>query len=1138
LTKPEIKTAVLLVGLTLFSALGFAREHKKIEFTQIEPAIFSVQSILRDRRGFLWLGTDIGLVRYDGYTSKYYQVDANDPHGLRNAIINSLHEDKNGILWIGTLAGLERYDPKTGRFRHYEHDKNKLESAGFGGVRHIYEDRSGVLWLAMDISGLSRFDSQQERFIHYRHEPDNPHSLCSNTIQIIHEDRQGVLWLGTKNGLDKFDRETKRFIHNLDFKKECNDKEPSVYCLHEGSQGRLWVGTDKGIFVLDRETGEFVHYANDPNDKNSIGGDQIFDIIEGEQGLLWVATAGGGLYFFEPAQKHFVRIQQTNTNILRLYKDQTGIIWVGGEKLYKYDPYRTKFNSYKINPDAGMHNARENKIWSFAEDAHGHLWIGTGAGLYRVDPQGQITSQSSSDGFSDKVLSSLLFSSSKTLWATLDGGGIQRFDPETQAFQKYRIPLDDNIRLGGRPNIVQDSAGRLWVSLYGGGIHRFDPKTEEFTHFYHDPDDPGSLSSNQTYALCAGRSGAIWIGTFGGGLNRLDPSTHHITRFQHQPDKNSISNDTISSIYEGKEGILWLATDGGLDKFDPHTQTFTNYNKRHGLATKIIYSVIEDDQGFVWLGYPQGMSRFDPRTESFRNYNERDGLLKGGGYFGGSCYKSKSGKLYFGGVSGYTAFHPDRIISNPHVPQVVITEFLLLNKPVLAGKKVGDRLILEKPITHTDKLVLSHKDYVFSFGFIALNHSLPERNQYATKMEGLDKDWTYIKDRRFVTYTTLPAGDYTFRVKGSNNDGLWNTKGTKINITITPPFWQTWWFRIVVFSLLAALIATVYRVRVRSIRKQNVLLENRVQQRTAELRSKSQELEEQKRDLEKTLVELNDTKYELIETAHKAGMADTAVSVLHNVGNTINSIVVSSSLITEALTRPVSHRFIKANKLLKENKDDLESFVLNDPRGKKLLDYYLLLEAPFTKEHDLLAENAERMKNAMYKIEEVVNAYKPLVADRSYYHQEINLKDIVESVLEFHYGTNNPRHVKIVRLHEENLPEFSVQKSRLMHVLHSLLNNADEAMQECKEGERTLKVETSKDDEHVYIKISDTGCGIDKAALKKVFSFGYSGKQNRRGFSLHGCANYMTEMGGRMWADSAGIGLGATFVLEFPVNAT
>ena len=386
-----------------------------------------------------------------------------------------------------------------------------------------------------------------------------------------------------------------------------------------------------------------------------------------------------------------------------------------------------------------------------------------------------------------------------------------------------------------------DARGMMWIGT-SVALNRFDPLTGQFQSFQNDPDDPSSISGNTVVVIHEDQAGMLWFGTRGDGLNRFDPETERFTQYRHDPKNTlSLSGNTVWSIHEDPEGVLWIGTSAGLDRFDPGEAHFTHFGEQDGLPGGSVMTIL-DDAGQagsnLWLSTSSGLIKFDPKSEALRRYDAGDGL-QGNEFNWDSAFKSASGKLFFGGTNGMTAFYPDQIQDSPHLPQVVLTDLQLANKPV----EIGNQSVLPQSIAETEHLTLSHEDRVISFEFAALGYRTPEKSRYRYMLEGFDEDWIEVgSERRFVTYTNLDPGEYVFRVIGSNNDGVWNDDGTTVKITITPPWWGTTWFRGLFLVVVVAGLYGGYRWRVRSLESRSEKLQTQVTNRTQELSERVKEL--------------------------------------------------------------------------------------------------------------------------------------------------------------------------------------------------------------------------------------------------------------------------------------------------------
>ena len=820
-----------------------------------------VTSIVQDSRGFMWFGTEDGLNIYDGFGFEVIRNDPNDPNSLSYNQITTIYEDRSGEFWIGTFnGGLNRYNIKTEQFTRYQNDPNNPNSLSHNIVRAIYKDSDGILWIGTD-SGLNRFIPNSKEngngesgptFVHCQNDPDNPNSLSHNTVRTIYEDRSGTLWIGTNGGLNQLVKNSSKssqkdcvpfFVH---YKNDPNNpnslSQDTIRTIYEDRSGTLWIGTEGGLNKLIRKSYKngqkesvptFIRYQNDPNNPNSLSNDEIYSIYEDRSGVLWIGTNGGGLDRFDREIEKFTHYQNDPRNpnslsyneIRSIFEDRSGNLWIGtyGGGINKVDRGKKQFLHYKPDHD-NPNSLNEEIIWGIYEDRSGILWIGThGGGLNKFDRKNNLYTHYLSDpndpnSLSNNTVRLVIEDTSGILWIGTNGGGINRFDRESEKFTAYQHDPDNPSSLSHNEirALYQDRSGTLWIGTRGGGLNKLIPGRHEgapptFIHYRYDPDDPNSLSNDFIRTIHEDSLGILWIGTLGGGLNRFDRKSEIFTHYRTNPnDSNSLSNDYIFSIHEDHEGILWLGTfGGGLNKFYSSDGTFKYYTEKDGLPNDVIYGILEDDQHNLWLSTNNGLSKFNPKMETFRNYNMGDGL-QSNEFNGGSYFKSgRSGEMFFGGINGFNAFYPENIKDNPYIPPIVITSF----------RKLNEEVKFNKPISEIKELKLSYRDYVFSFEFAALDYTAPEKNRYAYKMEGLDKEWIYTdSEKRFANYTTLSPGKYTFKVKGSNNDGIWNEKGTSIIIKITPPLWKTLWFRTLFILFVSGFLFILYKRRFKNIR--------------------------------------------------------------------------------------------------------------------------------------------------------------------------------------------------------------------------------------------------------------------------------------------------------------------------------
>lgn len=833
-------------------------------FKRVAPVLSSI---------FLLVGS---MMRAQQNDIRFEHISVED--GLSHGIIYSVLQDGQGFMWFGTEDGLNKYDGY--KFTIYRHDPDDSLTLSHNYVRCIHEshhDGKSVLWFGTWGGGLNEFDRDKEQFTRYQFDSENPKSLSNNGIVSIFEEKSGELWVATSHGLNKFDRERKEFTrympdteHNV---KSTQDNWISgVTGDPDASGGVLWVGTFYGgLYKLDREIGQFTNYPHDPQNPNSLSNNNINSIYQDRSGVLWIGTEYGGLNKFDPETEKFTHYfpdpndphSVSDNTVMKIYEDKKGVLWIGTLEggLNKFDRETEQFTRYMHNAD-NPSSLSSDAVMSIYEDRSDVLWVGTWGGLNKIDrSKQQFTHYMHIPGNPNSLSNSAVWSIYEDKWGFLWigtwNGGLNRLDRKTGQYAHYlHDPINPNSLSNDTVTRIRESHHRgeevLWVGTRGG-LNKLDTRTEQFTRYLHDPGDPNSISSDIIRSMCVDKSGVLWIGTHNGGLNKLDPETEQFakigrlvqvmsiyedrsggvlwvgtfgglkrldleteqfTRYRHDPDDpNSIGHNQVISVYEDQAGVLWVGTIGGLNRFDRVKEQFTDYTVKDGLPNDVINGILEDKQGNLWLSTNEGLSKFNPETETFRNYDVYDGL-QGNEFHHGAYWKGKDGEMFFGGANGFNAFYPDSIKDNPHIPPVVITDFQIFNEPVK----------IEKHISVAEEIELSYRESVFSFEFAALDYRSPEKNQYVYMMEGFDEDWYHTDSkRRFATYTNLDPGKYVFRVKGSNNNGIWNEAGTSINIIISPPPWKTGWAYAAYVLLLGASVYGVWRFQVGRLKMRHEL---------------------------------------------------------------------------------------------------------------------------------------------------------------------------------------------------------------------------------------------------------------------------------------------------------------------------
>ncbi len=893
----------------------------------------SVYAILQDHKGFLWFGTEDGLNKYDGYTFKTYRHNPSNQSSLSANFAQALYEDRDGTLWIGIEnGGLNKFDRRTETFTAYRNIPNDPQSLSHNSVRAICESKTGLLWVGT-ANGLNAFDRQTGKCVVYDNDPKNNQSLSNNNVRAIFEDKNGIVWIGTAGGLNRFDPNTQtwtRYFHNSDHPNSLSSNNVQAIC--EDGEGGLYIGTwGGGLNRFDPATGIFRSFQHDRRNPQSLGGDIIRALRQDNEGQLWIATEIGGVSIFNKRTETFTVYRHQpnnpnglNSNIIRAtYQDKAGIMWIGtgGGGLNRYDARARKFTSYHQEANNPL-SLSSSMMRAFCEDVNGILWIGTeGGGLNRFDRStGQFTAYRNDPNnprsISSDIVRAVIEDHNGTLWVGTAGGGLNAFDRRTGTFTTY---INDKNNPNALNNnfvraLYEDANGTLWVGTEGGGLSRFDRVTKQFTAYTNDPNDPQSLSGNIVLSMNEDNQGAFWVGTLD-GLNKFDRNTGKCVVYRQNPQNpKGLHSNNIRAIVEDKAGNFWIGTwGGGLHLFDRATGNCTVFREKDGLPNDAVYGIIPDKRGDLWLTTNNGLARFSPQTRTFRVYDASDGL-QSNEFNSGAHHAGCSGRLYIGGVEGFSEFYPDSIHDNTFLPPVLITGLKKFNKPVQIGND----------LSALAELVLPFEDNFFALEYAALSFTHAEKNQYKYKLEGFDRDWIDAGKRREASYTNLDPGTYTFRVSASNNDGVWNTEGASLRIVILPPWWMTWWFRLAAAVCLVSSGGTWFWMRIRRVHEQNRRLERLVTERTTQLEQSNEHLSVANHEVQQHLQVLSEQSWEIASMNTQLQARNQQLEQLnnekneflsiaaHDLKNPLTSIVLSTDLIQ------YSHQTMGNDKLLEK----------------------------------------------------------------------------------------------------------------------------------------------------------------------------------------------------------------------------
>jgi len=838
--KNRIKGLISAFTMMLFPLMLIAlSDNIKFENISIKNGLSqnSIFAITQDHYGFIWFGTEDGLNRYDGYKFKIYKPGKPGKNSISHNYIWSLLEDSKGNLWVGTNGGgLNLFNHNSEKFTVYKSIEKERLSISCNFITTIYEDSSGDIWVGTQSGGLNRivYTKKNNRkirsfecFKDYKNQDKEIELLKS--ITDITEGIKGEIWFGTPNGLYFFNKKSlkiKRFYLNRI--RDGNKKGIEIFSILSGKRNNLWVGTNLGLFKISGNKRLDKIYLKSKKIKAKKNIKKITKIIEDRNGKIWAGMNSGIAVYNESIDRfEFVENYQIdnarikNREVRSVFSDEAGVIWVGteGGGLFKYSPYKNKFNS--IFPGNGkFKDIKNSSVWALKEDLNGNVWVGTdGGGLIRIESgssEHKVFLNDPADQFSlgGNIIKSICEDSLGNLWIGTEFGGLNLLNEKSGTFTRYiNDPSDpESLSHNHIRTILSDKRrGCLWIGTKEGGLNRFDLKKKVFKRFIYKSNNSG-VSYNDIYSLCLDSYGILWIGTWGGGLNVFDPESEKFTIYKYnEKDPKSISHNLVISLCESGKGDIWIGTSGGgLNRFIADRKEFERITDKDGLPNNVIYGILEDDKGNLWLSTNRGISCFDPKKKIFKNYLKSDGLQSNEFNGNAFCKGESSGRFYFGGIKGFSYFIPFRFPENTEIPNVVITSFSLFGKKYIADEK----------ILLTKKIKLKYKENFFSFEFSSLDFTAPEKNLYKYRLDGVDRNWIRTdSNMRIARYTSVPPGNYKFRVVGSNSDAHWNGTGAEMDVIIVPPFWMTFWFRIMMIFLTLIFFIVIHFRRVSTISK-------------------------------------------------------------------------------------------------------------------------------------------------------------------------------------------------------------------------------------------------------------------------------------------------------------------------------
>jgi signal transduction histidine kinase/ligand-binding sensor domain-containing protein len=1105
-----------------------------------------IHAFLHDSKGFIWIGTANGLNRFDGITFKTYYSEIKDSTSIPGSGATALAEDSLGNIWVMTSNGLCVYDRKKDSFSRKAIRVNGVIVNNFFLYACII-DSKGFLWASSPGMGVFRFKIYDNPLIfnaiidaelYLLEEDDVDHTLKNNVFSFI-EDEKNMIWVAShSNKLFYFNNQQNIFLSKQIKHPEAENFSNKSKGLLKDSAGNFFISIeDNGLLVWDRGKNDFRLFK--PNGTNTGPKGRVLSALaEDKNGLIWVGDRNSeGISIFNKKTGRFSYSRSDkfdpyslNTNKINcIYQDRTGSMWVGAIiGVNKYSPGKLKFKRYFSNPNIPGKLSYNNTL-SFAESKTGEIWIGTdGGGLNKLDRKtGEFLhyKDNSSDlnSLSSNAVISICEDHEGTLWMGTYHGGLARMkNGKFDAFypdpaNPYSIS-DRNVWY-----VFEDSKNNLWVGTLNSGLELFDRKTGRFYHYTSKEGDSTSLRNNSISEIFEDSKQNLYI-TSNQGVSIIDLKAYDFSglppdiKFRNllrRENRNSLSSNDVNCVKEDNEGNLWFGTIGsGIDKLELATGKFTNYSTKDGFPGNSVTSILVDDQNNLWLATDKGLVKFNPETKEVVVFDQKDGLQNTS--LKSWAIKTKDGEMFFGGPDGFNSFYPDRIINNQNQnkPPVVITGLKIFNKPVMTNEQFNGRVLLENDISETHELVLSYRENYFTFDFIALDYTAPEKNSYAYRMEGFDVEWIQCGTRREANYTNLDPGEYTFRVKASNNDGIWNEEGTSLKIIILPPWWGTWWFRTIAMLSLFFIIGSIFYSRLRYFKNQKILLEKSVAQKTSDLQKMNAILTNQAEELNKTNSLLEERQEQIEEQSEELLVQKDSLLKMNNELNDLNATKDKFfSIIAHDIKNPFN-AVLGFTDLLEENFKEWDD--------ERKLEIVNLINTSAKNLYELLDNLLQWSRSQSGLIE-----FKP---------QEILLKDTFSNAIGLFKELANAKNIELGFTFPEIELVVYADRNMLDAIIRNLISNAIKFTKTG--GKVVLFAETME--KFAIVKITDNGVGLSPEIQEQLFMIDKHtstyGTQNESGsgLGLILVKEFVTKHGGKIGVESIK-GKGSTFYFSLPL---